>query len=80
MARTISDRLRTALGQTVVIENVTGAAGSIGVTRAVRSPPDGDTISMGHLGTHVVNGAIYPLPYDLINDSSRWRCSAPIRC
>src|SRR4051812_25954851 len=68
MARAISERMRVALGQPVVIENVTGAAGTIGVTRAVRSPPDGYTISMGHLGTHVVNGAIYPLPYDLIND------------
>jgi tripartite-type tricarboxylate transporter receptor subunit TctC len=68
MARAISERMRVALGQPVVIENVTGAAGTIGVTRAVRSPPDGYTISMGHLGTHVINGAIYPLPYDLIND------------
>jgi tripartite-type tricarboxylate transporter receptor subunit TctC len=68
MARALSERLRTALGQTVVIENVTGAGGTIGVTRSVRAPADGYTISMGHLGTHVVNGAIYPLPFDLIND------------
>jgi tripartite-type tricarboxylate transporter receptor subunit TctC len=68
MARAISERMRQALGQAEVIENVTGAGGTIGVTRAVRSPADGYTISMGHLGTHVVNGAIYPLPYDLIND------------
>jgi tripartite-type tricarboxylate transporter receptor subunit TctC len=68
MARAISERMRQALGQPIVIENVTGAGGTIGVTRAVRSPADGYTISMGHLGTHVVNGAIYPLPYDLIND------------
>jgi tripartite-type tricarboxylate transporter receptor subunit TctC len=68
MARAISERMRAALGQPVLIENVTGAGGTIGVTRAVKSPPDGYTISMGHLGTHVVNGAIYPLPYDLIND------------
>jgi tripartite-type tricarboxylate transporter receptor subunit TctC len=69
MARALSDRMRQALGgQTIVIENVTGAAGSIGVTRAARSAPDGYTISMGHLGTHVINGAIYSLPYDLIED------------
>jgi tripartite-type tricarboxylate transporter receptor subunit TctC len=68
MARALSERLRTALGQTVVIENVTGAGGTLGVTRSVRAPADGYTISMGHLGTHVVNGAIYPLPFDLIND------------
>jgi tripartite-type tricarboxylate transporter receptor subunit TctC len=68
LARAISDRMRAALGQTVVIENVTGAGGTIGVIRAARAPADGYTISMGHLGTHVVNGAIYPLPFDLIND------------
>ena len=68
MARALSERMRTALGQTVVIENVTGAGGTIGVTRSARAPADGYTISMGHLGTHVVNGAIYPLPFDLIND------------
>jgi tripartite-type tricarboxylate transporter receptor subunit TctC len=69
MARALSDRMRQALGgQTIVIENVTGAAGSIAVTRGARSAPDGYTISMGHLGTHVINGAIYSLPYDLIED------------
>jgi tripartite-type tricarboxylate transporter receptor subunit TctC len=69
MARAISERMRQALGgQPILIENVTGAAGSIGVTRAARSAPDGYTISMGHLGTHVINGAIYSLPYDLIED------------
>jgi tripartite-type tricarboxylate transporter receptor subunit TctC len=69
MARALSERMRQALGgQTIVIENVTGAAGSIAVTRAARSAPDGYTISMGHLGTHVINAAIYSLPYDLIED------------
>jgi tripartite-type tricarboxylate transporter receptor subunit TctC len=60
--------MRQSLGQPVLIENVTGAGGTIGVTRAARAPADGYTISMGHLGTHVINGAIYPLPFDLIND------------
>jgi tripartite-type tricarboxylate transporter receptor subunit TctC len=68
MARAISERMRAALGQTVVIENTTGAGGTLGVIRAARAPADGYTISMGHLGTHVINGAIYPLPFDLIND------------
>jgi tripartite-type tricarboxylate transporter receptor subunit TctC len=68
MARAISERMRTALGQSVVIENTTGAGGTLGVIRAARAPADGYTISMGHLGTHVINGAIYPLPFDLIND------------
>ena len=52
----------------MLIENVTGAGGSIGVGRAVRSPPDGYTISFGHLGTHVANGAVYKLGYDLVAD------------
>jgi len=68
MARILADRMRSTLGQFVVVENVTGAGGSIGVTRAVRSPPDGYTISFGHLGTHVFNGAIYPLTFDLLTD------------
>ena len=68
MARILAERMRTSLGQTVLVENITGAGGSIGVTRAVRSPPDGYTISFGHLGTHVFNGAIYPLTFDLLID------------
>src|SRR5262245_34587648 len=68
MARILADRMRSTLKQSVLVENVTGAGGSIGVTRAVRSAPDGYTISYGHLGTHVFNGAIYPLPYDLLTD------------
>jgi tripartite-type tricarboxylate transporter receptor subunit TctC len=68
LARILGDRMKTSLGQTFVIENVTGAAGSIAVGRAVKAAPDGYTISFGHLGTHVANGAIYSLPYDLLAD------------
>ena len=68
MARILSERMKTTLGEAVLVENVTGAGGSIGVGRAVRSPPDGYTISFGHLGTHVCNGAIYRLGYDLVDD------------
>jgi tripartite-type tricarboxylate transporter receptor subunit TctC len=68
MARVIGDRMRVALGQQVIIENVAGAGGSTGVGRVVRAPPDGYTISIGHWSTHVVNGAIYDLPYDLLKD------------
>jgi tripartite-type tricarboxylate transporter receptor subunit TctC len=68
MARILADRMKTTLGQPVVIEDVTGAGGSIGVGRVVRSPPDGYTISFGHLGTHVANGAVYKLGYDLVAD------------
>jgi tripartite-type tricarboxylate transporter receptor subunit TctC len=68
MARILAERMKTALGETILIENVTGAGGSLGVGRAVRSPPDGYTVSFGHLGTHVANGAIYKLGYDLVTD------------
>jgi tripartite-type tricarboxylate transporter receptor subunit TctC len=68
MARILAEHMKQSLGQVLLIENVTGAAGSIGVGRAVRAAPDGYTISFGHLGTHVANGAIYKLGYDLVDD------------
>ena len=68
MARILAERMKVTLGETMLVENVTGAGGSIGVGRAVRSAPDGYTISFGHLGTHVANGAIYKLGYDLVTD------------
>lgn len=68
MARILGERMKVTLGDSILIENVTGAGGSIGVGRAVRSPPDGYTVSFGHLGTHVANGAIYKLGYDLVAD------------
>src|ERR1700731_627179 len=68
VARIMAERMRTTLGQNILIENVTGAGGSLGVGRVVRAAPDGYTISFGHLGTHVANGAIYKLGYDLVTD------------
>ena len=69
IGRILAERMRTSLGQTVIVENVTGAGGTIGVTRAVRAAPDGYTISLGQNGSHVVTGATYTsLPYDLLND------------
>jgi tripartite-type tricarboxylate transporter receptor subunit TctC len=68
MMRIMAERMKSTLGETILIENVTGAGGSLGVGRTVRSPPDGYTIGFGHLGTNVANGAIYKLGYDLIAD------------
>lgn len=68
MARILGERMQRSLGQSITIENVTGAAGSLGVGRVVRAAPDGYTVSIGHLGTHVANGAIYTLGYDLVGD------------
>jgi tripartite-type tricarboxylate transporter receptor subunit TctC len=69
MARILGERMAKQLGQQFIIDNTTGAAGSIGVGKVVRSAPDGYTISLGHLGTHVANGIIYKnLNYDLLTD------------
>jgi tripartite-type tricarboxylate transporter receptor subunit TctC len=68
LARILGKFMETKLGKSIVIENVTGAAGSIGVARVVHAAPDGYTVSIGHLGTHVANGAIYKLGYDLVTD------------
>jgi tripartite-type tricarboxylate transporter receptor subunit TctC len=68
LARFLAERLRPLLGQPVIIENVGGAGGSIGVGRVARAAPDGYTLINGIWSTHVVNGAIYSLPYDVLND------------
>jgi tripartite-type tricarboxylate transporter receptor subunit TctC len=68
LARPLAERMGKALGQPVVVENVPGRSGSIGVARAVKAKPDGYTLSYGHNGSHVVNGAVYSLPYDLRTD------------
>src|SRR5215470_14251799 len=68
LARVLGEHIRAELGQPVLIENVTGAGGSIGVGRVAAAAPDGYTVSAGHFGTHVANGAVYPLKYDLERD------------
>src|SRR3984893_7689769 len=68
IGRIVAEGMRVSLRQPVIIENVTGAGGTIGVGRVARAPPDGYTISIGQWGSHVTNGAIYALQYDLLND------------
>ena len=68
IARIMAQAMGQALGQTVIVENTTGAAGSIGVARVARAAPDGYTIGIGHWSTHVVNAAVYQLSYDVLND------------
>src|SRR3954452_14108141 len=63
MARILAERMKLKLVETILVENVTGAGGSIGVGRAVCSAPDGYPISFGHLGTHVATGSIDKLGY-----------------
>jgi len=68
IARIMAERMRASLGQSVLVENTTGANGTIGVGRVARAAPDGYTLSIGHWSTHVINGASYALPYDVFTD------------
>jgi tripartite-type tricarboxylate transporter receptor subunit TctC len=68
LARFLSEQMRGILGQPVIIENIAGAAGSIGVGRAVRSPADGYTLSIGTSTTHMLTGGLYALQFDLLKD------------
>lgn len=68
LARIVAERMRTALGQSVLVENVTGASGTIGIGRVARSAPDGYTIVLGNWPSFVVASAIYTLPYDVQKD------------
>ena len=68
IARVLADHMKETLGQPVIIENVSGAGGSIGVGRVARAAPDGYTVSIGHWRTHVLNAASYKLNYDPIED------------
>ena len=68
LTRILTERMRSSLGQPIIIENQGTAGGSIAVGRVARAAPDGYTISIGQFGNYVLNGAIYPLPYDLLMD------------
>ncbi len=66
LPRVIAERMRASLGKPVIIENVTGAAGSIGTGRVARAAPDGYTFGLGTWSTHVANAAVYSLQYDVL--------------
>jgi tripartite-type tricarboxylate transporter receptor subunit TctC len=68
IARSVAERMRGPLGQSIIIENVTGADGTLGVGRAAHARPDGYTLCIGTMDTQVLNGAFYSLPYDVLND------------
>src|SRR5438046_6744546 len=68
LTRILAERLKTALGQPIIVENVAGAGASLGVGRVARSAPDGYTLAIGHNQTHVINGASMNLPYDVVKD------------
>jgi tripartite-type tricarboxylate transporter receptor subunit TctC len=69
IGRIVAGRIAASLGQPVIIENVTGAGGNIGVGRVARSAPDGYTLGIGQSATHVLNGATYALKYDLCGEN-----------
>jgi tripartite-type tricarboxylate transporter receptor subunit TctC len=66
--RILAERMRASLAQNVIIENVAGASGGLGVGRVARAAPDGYTLVIGYWGTHVANGAVYALTYDVVRD------------
>jgi tripartite-type tricarboxylate transporter receptor subunit TctC len=68
IARVLAEQIRGSLGQPIIVENVSGADGSIGTGRVARAKPDGYTIQLGVTSTHMMNGAVYSLPYDVVND------------
>ena len=68
LARILAEYAKGPLGQPVIVENVAGAGASIGIGRAVASPPDGYTLSLGNWTSHVGAGAIYPVNWHILND------------
>jgi tripartite-type tricarboxylate transporter receptor subunit TctC len=69
VARIVTERMRSTLGEPLIIDNVPGASGSIGTGRLARAKPDGYTLGISlSFSTHVLNAAIYTLPYDVIED------------
>lgn len=78
--RIVTEKMKDHLGQTFIVENVTGAAGSLAAARVAKSAPDGYTLMTGIWGTHVANGAIYRLTYMCRRILSRSPWSRPIRC
>jgi tripartite-type tricarboxylate transporter receptor subunit TctC len=68
LARVLADPMGKALGQTVIVEDLTGAAGAIGVGKVAHSPPDGYTLCIGTLTTNVLIGGLYKLDFDVLND------------
>ena len=68
LCRILAEPMQASLGQSVVIEDVTGAGGAIGITRVARSPADGYTLISGNQGSHITLGAMQPVSFDLLRD------------
>ena len=68
VARIVAEQMRTSLGQPLIVENIVGASGTVGTGRVARASPDGYTVIVGFWGTHVLNGALFTLQYDVLKD------------
>ena len=68
IARVVGEGMRANLGQPVIVENVSGAGGTLGVARVARAAPDGYTLSIGQRNSHVFSSAVYRTSYDLLRD------------
>ena len=68
VARLVADRLGKVLGQSIIVENMSGGGGIVGSQAAARAAPDGYTLMLGYVGTHGTNPALRKLPYDAIKD------------
>jgi tripartite-type tricarboxylate transporter receptor subunit TctC len=68
VGRVVAERMSKSLGQPIIIENISGAEGRVGTGRAAHARPDGYTMDLGIISTHVLNGALYSLQYDVLND------------
>src|SRR5215470_1488692 len=68
VARIVAEHMRISLDQSIIIENVVGASGTVGTGRVARAAPDGHTVVVGFWGTHVLNGALFTLQYDVLKD------------
>ena len=68
LARVMAEHMKTTLGQPIIVENMGGAGGTLSIARVVRSAPDGYTLGFGTLGQYVISGAVYTLPFDMLND------------
>ena len=68
LTRTLADHMRMTLGQPIIIENVPGAGGTLGMARVVRAAPDGYTLGVGNWAAYVAASATYPVRYDVLND------------
>src|SRR5260370_11591294 len=68
LTRTLADHMRGSLGQPIIVENVPGAGGTLGIARLTRAAPDGYTLGVGNWASYVAAGGTYPVHHNLLRD------------